>query len=243
MDIGKVWVDSVIVGQRHRALDPDKVEALAESIDALGLQQPISVHLGDADDVHLIAGLHRLEAVRKLGWEQVEASFVKLSPARREMWEIAENLFRVDLTKEQRDEHIRRYAELLQEAEEADRQTAAAKVVQSEPLSKPKITTGRGNKGVAQKIADQTGLSKSTVRRALFQPDPVKVEENNARKAQDKAIKQDFSEDAAELLYDRLGVQDTPHLISLLEGASLKEIISGLRRRLHDTPVFDRGAA
>jgi hypothetical protein len=31
------------------------------------------------------------------------------------MWEIAENLHRLDLTKDQRDEHIRRYAELLQQ--------------------------------------------------------------------------------------------------------------------------------
>lgn len=164
MELGKVFIDSVIVGQRHRALDEGRIEALAESMDALGLQQPITVHINGDDEVHLITGLHRLEAARKLRWEQIDASFVKLSPARREMWEIAENLFRVDLTKEQRDEHIRRYAELIKEADaeqDVSPQTAA------QPKSGPK---GGRPKSIARKIADETGLSDDTVRRALNPP-------------------------------------------------------------------------
>jgi hypothetical protein len=42
-----------------------------------------------------------------------------------EMWEIAENLHRLDLTKEQRDDHIRRYAELLEARREVSRQNDA----------------------------------------------------------------------------------------------------------------------
>lgn len=167
MDIGKVFVDSVVVGQRHRALDASKVEALAESMDALGLQQPISVFMDDEDSAHLIAGLHRLEAARALKWEQIPASFVTLDPARREMWEIAENLFRVDLSKEQRDEHIRRYAELLRQAEAED-----AKPRQAVGVSENK--GGRGNKGIASQIAEQTGISTRTVQRALSDHPPVK---------------------------------------------------------------------
>ena len=73
-----------------------------------------------------------------------------------ELIEIAENLHPLDLSKEQRDEHIRRYAELL---------TDAAKVVPQGILSKP--TTGRGNKGVARQIADEFGLTKKVVQHAL----------------------------------------------------------------------------
>lgn len=164
MELGRVFTDSVIVGQRHRALDLTRVETLAESMDALGLQQPISVYMDDEEAVHLIAGLHRLEAAKALRWEQIDASFVKLSPTRREMWEIAENLFRVDLSKDQRDEHIRRYAKLIEKAEEEA--SSAAKVQQSAALS-PKPKTGRGNKGTARKVAEETGLSVDTVRRAL----------------------------------------------------------------------------
>lgn len=75
-----------------------------------------------------------------------------------------------DLTKEQRDEHIRRYAELLEAR-------AAIPVVQNEPVEigygKPPVRP----KGIARQIADETGLSKSTVRRAL-NPKPAPEPKN-----------------------------------------------------------------
>lgn len=173
MELGKVWLDALKVGERHRALVPEKVEALAESMNELGLQQPVTVFMDEGETVHLVAGLHRVEAAKKLGWEQIEASFIKLSPARREMWEIAENLFRVDLSKEQRDEHIRRYAELLKEieAEEAGR----------DKLSDPG-TDSRGQRkspqqqpGIARRIAQETGISTRTVQRVLSDNKPKSI--------------------------------------------------------------------
>lgn len=82
------------------------------------------------------------------------------------MWEIAENLHRAGLSKEQRDEHIRRYAELLATREEIQ----VGQNVQPEiGYKKPPPQT----KGVAQQIADETGLSARTVRRVLA-PEPIK---------------------------------------------------------------------
>jgi len=78
-----------------------------------------------------------------------------------------ENLHRLDLTKEQRDEHIRRYAELL----EARREAAKAIVTQlGEQSPKP---VGRP-KSINQEIADATGLGRETVRRALNPKPPVR---------------------------------------------------------------------
>lgn len=74
------------------------------------------------------------------------------------MWEIAENLHRLDLTKDQRDEHIRRYTELLATQR-------AAKPDNMSDFKKP--GAGRGNKGIAAEIAAETGLSQRTVRRAM----------------------------------------------------------------------------
>lgn len=161
MERGKVFVDSVVVGDRARTLDGDKVSALAESIKTLGLQQPISVYRDEQDAVRLVAGLHRLEAAKKLGLKEIDACFVSMSPRRREMWELAENLFRVDLSKEQRDAHIRRYAELLAEEErmaEVSRQDVA------KPRSGPQ---GGRPQGIASKIAAETGISTRTVQRVL----------------------------------------------------------------------------
>ena len=161
MELGKVFVESVVVGKRHRALEVNKVDSLAESMKAIGLQHPISVYVDSEDTAFLVAGHHRLEAARKLGWEEIPATFVRMNPVEREMWEIAENLFRVDLSKEQRDEHIRRYAELLKERE------LSAKVANNSP--KP---VGRPV-AVSTQVAKETGLSERTVRRVLEPPKPI----------------------------------------------------------------------
>ena len=110
----------------------------------------------------LAAGAHRLAAAKSLGWSHIDCIEVDDDPVTAELWELAENLHRHDLTKDQRDEHIRRYAELLVER---------AKVAQPATLSQP--VTGRGNKGIARQVADATGLSKDTIRRAL-NPKPPK---------------------------------------------------------------------
>jgi len=167
MEFGKVFVDSVIIGQRHRGVDKERVAALAESIKVLGLQQPISVYVDETDAAYLVAGLHRLEAARKLGWEEIDALFLRMNPIEREMWEIAENLFRVDLSKEQRDEQIRRYVELLKAREERERKLSSKMDNNSKkPIGRPE--------SVITKTAKDTGLSRQTVSRALNpQPKPV----------------------------------------------------------------------
>lgn len=211
MELGKVFIDSVIIGQRHRPLVADRIEALAESINELGLQQPISVYMDAEDSAHLIAGLHRLEAARKLGWEQIDASFVKLTPIKREMWEIAENLFRVDLSKDQRDEHIRRYAELIEatEAEEAIfpvPQNAALEIGYGNPPKRPK--------GTARKVAEETGLSVDTVRRAL-NPKPAKIapepdDDFQAHERQVSALMSAWNRASPEARKDFMDRIDTP---------------------------------
>lgn len=79
----------------------------------------------------------------------------------REMWEISENLHRADLAKEERDNYIRRYAKLLAKRNLISTQNDAKLITDSNPKG------ARRPKGVARQIADETGLSKSTVNRAL----------------------------------------------------------------------------
>ena len=112
---GKCFVDAVDVGERLRSIDPERVAALAESIDLLGLQQPISVWSPDDDTLDLVAGLHRLEAVKKLGWEEIDCIFVDMDPLDRQLWEIDENLCRADLTDLQRAQHTAKRAEVIKQ--------------------------------------------------------------------------------------------------------------------------------
>lgn len=162
MKIEMVLVEGVRIGARHRKdVDDIKVNQLADSMRLIGLLQPITVYTPDDASVELVAGRHRLEAARKLDWEDIPAIFAEGDQIDREMIEIAENLHRLDLTKEQRDEHIRRYAELLKLKEEKipEPQNAALEIGYGKPPPRPK--------SIARKIADETGLSDDTVRRAL----------------------------------------------------------------------------
>lgn len=91
------------------------------------------------------------------------------------MWEIAGNLHRLDLSKEQRDERIRRYAEHV----EAKRQTRQSVAIES------KRDDGRGHqrKGMARQVAEATGLSVDTVRRAITPPANVVLEVHERNRA------------------------------------------------------------
>lgn len=167
----RVSPESIEIGERHRSLSEDACARLMASMKEIGLKQPISIRIVDlmmidGQEVEgvpvLVAGRHRLEAARRLGWSHIDCFEVDDDPVSAELWEIAENLHRCDLTKEQRDEHIRRYARLLaaRDAEQIQvRQNVASEIGYKSPPPQ--------QHGVARRIADETGLSKRTIERAL----------------------------------------------------------------------------
>lgn len=63
--------------KRRSTLDPAKVDALAESILEKGLEAPILVRKDDSKGLVLVEGLHRLEACRALGEEQISCLMVQ----------------------------------------------------------------------------------------------------------------------------------------------------------------------
>lgn len=103
-------VSSIHANGRKRATDPDKVESLADSIKQLGLLNPLSV----TPDGRLVAGLHRLEAVQQLGWQEVPVNIISLDALLLELAEIDENLVRSNLTELQEDIQIARRKEIYE---------------------------------------------------------------------------------------------------------------------------------
>lgn len=164
-----------------RPIDEGAVERLAASMSQIGMHTPIVVESAGTDArgdnlYRVVSGRHRVAAARKLGWPAIEAMTFEDHPAfdgmedadfdaLAEMWAIAENLHRADLSKEQRDQQIRRYAELLRE------RCGGGKPCQIVSLSD---VGGRGNVGVARKIAEQTGVKLRTVQRILA-PKPAEI--------------------------------------------------------------------
>ncbi len=76
----------------------------------LGLLNPITV----TPDYRLIAGLHRLEAVKLLGWDEVEVNVLDLDSLDAELAEIDENLIRNELHYIERGEQLKRRKEIYE---------------------------------------------------------------------------------------------------------------------------------
>jgi len=109
----KVEIARIQVGQRKRKLDEAKVRSLAESLQIVGQLQPITVARREYGNYRMIAGLHRLEAAKLLGWETIEAQEFEGDVVAAELAEIDENLMRNDLTVLEQGEHLARRQELV----------------------------------------------------------------------------------------------------------------------------------
>lgn len=93
MQITKLKVKDIVVKERLRGVDSEKVERLKESILRIGLIHPITVSGGV-----LVAGLHRLTAFRELGLEEIDCHLVDDDELLKKEIEIDENLYRNELT-------------------------------------------------------------------------------------------------------------------------------------------------
>ncbi|MFC4632169.1 ParB N-terminal domain-containing protein [Promicromonospora alba] len=107
-----VTVDSIVVGARHRK-DAGDLDALAASIDQLGLLQPVTV----TPDRVLVCGWRRLEAVKRLGWQSIKV-WVRSGisdPVTALLAERDENTQRKDYTPLEREALYREIKELLRQ--------------------------------------------------------------------------------------------------------------------------------
>lgn len=89
----KVRIDEIKVNPGRRAALENDIEELAFSISEIGLLNPITL----TGDYTLVAGLHRLEAVKLLGWTEVECTITDLNGLTAELAELDENFARANL--------------------------------------------------------------------------------------------------------------------------------------------------
>lgn len=101
----------ISIENRKRRANPDKVRELAESMELIGLLNPVTV----STDGKLIAGFHRLLAARELGWEDIAVNVLELDGLDLELAEIDENLRRNELTVLEQGEHLNRREQILTE--------------------------------------------------------------------------------------------------------------------------------
>ena len=99
MNVIEIPLSQIDVGDRLRTVDPTWVEFLAASIAERGQDTPIWVRkIGRGDKYALIAGGHRMAALKAAGKDLAIASVVKANEAEAQLLEIDENLIRRELT-------------------------------------------------------------------------------------------------------------------------------------------------
>jgi len=157
-----VPVSGVEVGDRKREVDAGAIKRLQDSISEVGLRTPITVRaIEDGARLVLVTGAHRLEVAKRLGWDMIDA-FVEdeddCDEIDAELWEIAENLHRAELTALERDEQVARWVALTEQKVQS-RQVDA---------NESKRADGKGHRreGGTRAASRELGLSEPDARRA-----------------------------------------------------------------------------
>jgi len=105
----KVSVSEIVVGERMRKIDKSKVDELAMSFRNCGIINPITLDI----NLNLIAGNHRLEAAKKIGWVEIQSQILDSDELIRELQEIDENIVRNSLCFISIGEHIAKRERIL----------------------------------------------------------------------------------------------------------------------------------
>lgn len=149
-------IDSIIIPSRRRAANADKVAGIAASIKEIGIINPVTL----SGDGHLLAGLHRVEACKLLGWQEIPAQLVEgLNALQTELVEIDENLIRNELSSLQQGEWLNRRDEVLKElgmrkAPHGNGANQFSKGEESSPLLKTTAAIA-AEMGISERIAQQ----------------------------------------------------------------------------------------
>ncbi len=124
-DVHRILIDDIVVREERRAIDSETVAAIADSMAEIGQRMPITVRARKGRDYSaekvpvLVAGQHRLEAAKLLGWKRISAVYLDGDKRDARLWEIAENLHRSELSALDRAELVCEWADLIDARHEA----------------------------------------------------------------------------------------------------------------------------
>jgi len=150
-------ISEITIGKRRRKLNESKVQELAESMAVFGLLNPVTISTGN----ELIAGYHRIEAAKRLGWNEIATHTLPGDPLQHELAEIDENLIRNDLTALERGEHLARRKEIYEGMHPETKREATLKQNRSEIISERELLS------FAESTAAAVGVSSRTIRQEV----------------------------------------------------------------------------
>ncbi|MBF0461668.1 MAG: ParB N-terminal domain-containing protein [Magnetococcales bacterium] len=173
MDIQNTPLQKIhVAADRMRKIQLERIPALAENIREFGLHTPIllaPVPDWPDDEFQLVAGHHRLEAVRSLGHETIAAIVLDLDDTQRRLCELDENLCRVDLNAAERCDHAlerkRLYLILHPETKHGGKRGSGDQMANFATCSAPSFV---------ENTAEKTGRSERSIR------EDIRIAENIA---------------------------------------------------------------
>lgn len=157
-----ILIDEIIIGKRKRSQHSEnKVNELAESIDGIGLMNPITID----QNKKLITGYHRILAFTKLGKKEIPYRMTTLTdPLKLELQEIDENLIREEVIYLEWCELLVRRQEIFEEMHPETKHGGDRKSIDFK--SKRQIGVLKNEKTFTEDIGDKTGKSQRTIERA-----------------------------------------------------------------------------
>ena len=238
----RMKISEIKINPGRRDTQQRNVEELARSIAAVGLMNPITV----TQDNTLIAGLHRLEAVKLLGWTEIECVVSEADGLQAELAEIDENFVRAGLSHRELGDLLLRRKELYEaihpETRQGQRNGQTAKNANFSLLE---------TKSFAQDTADKLGVSKRTVEQlvqtaANLTPEAKKtIRDAGDKISRDAALKisrlpPDQQEEAAAVLTIAPPAKKKPDTADL--ESLLKEFKANALRFISGMTTFDQQA-
>ena len=154
----QIKISEIKINPGRRDTQQRNVEELARSIAAVGLMNPITV----TQDNTLIAGLHRLEAAKLLGWTEIECTVSDADGLQAELAEIDENFVRAGLSHRELGDLLLRRKELYEAIHPETRQGQR----NGQTAKNDKLTV-LAAKPFSEDTADKLGISKRTVERLV----------------------------------------------------------------------------
>ena len=152
-------IDNIKINPGRREATQEDVQRLSESIAEVGMMNPITV----TGDHTLIAGLHRLEAAKKLGWTEVECRISDMDVLHTELAEIDENVIRTGLSDLELSELLARRKKIYETLHPATIARNLPGHASNYESSSDKLTGEE--KPFSQDTAEKMGVSPRTVER------------------------------------------------------------------------------
>jgi len=160
----KIAISEIKINAGRRPVDLEGIDELVQSISEIGLLNPITID----QDHTLVAGLHRLEAAKRVGWTEIECSIRNFDVLQAELAEIDENVVRIALSIIEYGELLERrkeiYESLHPETKAGQAQAAGMNRAIGNNVSDKMSAT---LKSFAQNTADKLGISSRTVERTV----------------------------------------------------------------------------